>query len=81
LARTRKKRAGKRKAQRRAIIKRKAEAEQALVHIDEMLELDSGITVKAGGGSSKVRRTERHQMTGIFSSEENGKFPAESQAN
>jgi hypothetical protein len=28
-----------------------------------MLEFDSGISVKAGGGPSKVRRTERHQMT------------------
>jgi hypothetical protein len=59
LARSKRKRG---KAQRKVNIKRKAEAEQTLIHIDEMLNLDSGISVKAGGGSTKARRKERHKM-------------------
>ena len=60
MERIRRKRAGNRKAQRRSNLKRKTEAEQELVHIDEMLKFDSGSSVKTRVGPMKMRRTERH---------------------
>jgi hypothetical protein len=63
MERIRRKRAGNRKAQRRSNLKRKTEAEQELVHIDEILKIDSGSSVKIRVGPMKMRRTERHPLT------------------
>ena len=53
----------KRKAQKKAKTKRKAAETQLLIHIDEMMNHDSGAPVKADSGSAKARRKDRHKMT------------------